>query len=124
GTMSSQHISFEPMSVDSISSWPAPEDSGELTLDLADSVPPPGEASSAPPPSIPPPPSLPDSNTGIRMRAPISVEPDHAPPEPEPEPAPVPRASSEPPHTARYPEPDLAQPPNGRPLSFGPASGD
>jgi hypothetical protein len=114
------------MSVDSISSWPAPEDSGELTLDLADSVPPAEGASSAPPPSIPPPPSLPDSHTGVRMRAPLSVEPDLAPPAsapPEPEPAP-PLASSEPPHTARYPEPDLAQPPNGKPLSFGPTSGD
>jgi hypothetical protein len=109
-TKPSTHPSvFETMSVDSISSWPAPEDIGELTLDLVDSVPPPGDGSSessAPPPSIPPPPSLPDTSTGVRGRILFDTEPHPH----ETEPAP--------------PETDPPLAPPIKPLSFGPASGD
>jgi hypothetical protein len=109
GTVSTNPSVFETMSLDSISSWPAPGDVGELTLDLVDSVPPPGDgesASSAPPPSIPPPPSLPDTSTGVRERVLFDLEPH--------------------PHEAEpaAPETDPPAPAPVKPLSFGPASGD
>jgi hypothetical protein len=113
GTVSTEPSAYESMSVDSISSWPAPEDIGELTLDLADSVPPPegdSPASSPPPPSIPPPPSLPDTSTGVRQRHPVLLEPDLRDAARETEPAP--------------PEGESSQPPQFKPLSFVPASGD
>jgi hypothetical protein len=128
GTISTKPGPFD-MSLDSISSWPAPDGDGvELTLDLLDSSPPGAKSSPSapPPPSIPPPPSLPDtSTTGVRDRV-IDFEPDlEREPEPhtKPYPEPLPAASA-PPQSPPEPEPGGPQLPNGRPLSFVPASGD
>ncbi len=99
----------------SVSSWPSFDFEEPLTLDLADSVPPPAASSDEPlsldpdapdtaAPSIPPPPSLPgETPTGVRER---TLEP------------PVRRDS---PLSSDAPEP---KPPNGAPFSFGPTSGD
>ncbi len=130
GTVSSTSGAFESMSLDSISSWPAPDDLGELTLDLADSVPPPGETSSAPPsPSIPPPPSLPDTSaTGVRQRPPELLEPDIRVRESEPADdatdTRTPAGDIEPEEGIQHDAPQASGPPIERPLSFGPASGD